>query len=87
MISSEVIKHLEEARKETQSALQTVNNLIVEHEFQDMVDLIARGADALLEASLLLMKSQDVDALSAMERADEYVARVYEIMDDEIDED
>jgi len=87
MISSEVIKHLEEARKETQSALQTVNNLIVEHEFQDMADLIARGADALLEASLLLMKSQDVDALSAMERADEYVARVYEIMDDEIDED
>ncbi len=87
MISSEAIKQLEQARKQTQGAIETVNNLIVEHEFQDMVDLIARAADSLLEAALLLLKSDDVSALAAMERADDLVERAYDVIDEEVDED
>ena len=86
MISSTAIQHLQQARKETQSALDTINNLIVEHEFQDIAELVTRASDSLLEAATLLMQSQDVSALAAMERADDYVARAYEIIDEELDE-
>ncbi len=87
MTSAEAIKQLEQARKTTQSAIQTINTLIVEHEFQDMAQLVGQAADALLEAATLLLRSQDVAALQAMERADDYIERAYEVIDEETDED
>lgn len=87
MTSAEAIKQLEQARKTTQSAIQTINTLIVEHEFQDMAQLASQAADTLLEAAILLLRSQDVAALQAMERADDYIERAYEVIDEETDED
>lgn len=87
MTSNEAIKQLQQARIATLSAIETINSLIVEHEFQDMAALVSQAAASLIEASMLLLKSQDVDALSEMERADDYIERAYEIIDEETEED
>jgi hypothetical protein len=85
--STEAVKQLQEALAKTQSATQVINNLIAEHEYQDVASLVAQAGAALLEAAALLMQSKDEDALAALEAADDLMDSVYGIIDGEVDED
>jgi hypothetical protein len=85
--SSEAIKTLEQARTNAEAAAQIINNLIAEHDYQDVALLVANAASALLTAATHLMQSDDVEAFVALERADDYLDSVYDIIDGETDED
>ena len=85
--SSQVVTFLQQAISLTGQASQTLDNLIVEHEYQDVATLITAAATALLEASAQLMQSQDETAWEALERAEDLLDAVYGIIDGETDED
>lgn len=85
--SADAVKLLEQARTASREAAQVIDDLIVEHDYQDVASLVARSAAALLEAAALLMQSNDEDALDALERADDLLDSVYDIIDAETDED
>jgi hypothetical protein len=85
--SAEATKRLEQAKAITHEAATVIDNLIVEHEYQDVAALVARAAVKLLEASAALMQSQDEAGLTALEDADDLLDAVYDIIDGETDED
>ncbi|MFO7323763.1 MAG: hypothetical protein DIU68_018700 [Chloroflexota bacterium] len=82
--STEAVSRLQEALGATRAAGQVIDDLIVAHDYQDIASLVVRAAEALLEAASQLMQSQDEAALEAIERADDFLDAVYDIIDGEI---
>lgn len=85
--STEAIRKLEQAQKETREAIAVVDNLIAAHDYQDVATLVAKAALALLESATLLMHSKDEDALNALEHADDLLDNVYDIIEGDLEED
>jgi hypothetical protein len=84
--SSEAIRNLEQASGAVQAAINNIENLIVDHDYQDVAALVAGAAAALLECATLLMQSKDEAAVVALERADDFLDSVWEIIEAEADE-
>ncbi|MBE2268376.1 MAG: hypothetical protein IAE80_09100 [Anaerolinea sp.] len=84
--SSEAVNLLQQALSLTGQARTTIDNLIVEHDYQDVATLVTQAAAALLEAAAHLMQSQDEAAIIALESADDLLDAVYDIIDAETDE-
>lgn len=84
--SAEAVRKLEQAQAEARAALQVIDNLIAEHDYQDVASLVTQAAAVLLETGLLLMQSRDEDALAALERAEDLLDAVYDIIDGDLDE-
>jgi hypothetical protein len=84
--SSDVVKSLEQALTATRTAVQQTDDLIVAHDYQDVASLVASAAAALLQSATYLMQSNDEDAFSALEQADDYLDAVYDIIDSETEE-
>jgi hypothetical protein len=84
--SSEAVKRLQEAIKAAKSAGDVVENLVAEHEYQDVAGLITQAAAAMLECASLLMQGDDEAALDNLDRAEDLLDEVYGIIDGEVDE-
>jgi hypothetical protein len=87
MTTQEVLKQLENAQVGTRAAITALNGLIVPHDYQDVAGLVAKSALELLNAAQALMQSDDARAFAAIERADELLEGVFDIVDGELDED
>ena len=85
--SSEAAKRLEQALSTTREAVSIIDNLIADHEYQDVASLVTQAAAKLLEAAAALMQSNDEVGLGALESADDLLDAVYDIIDGETDED
>jgi hypothetical protein len=85
--SQEALRLLEQAAAQTAEANSVIQNLIVEHDYQDVATLVAQAASRLLEAASFLMQSNDEDAFGALEAADDLLDVIYGIIDSELDED
>lgn len=85
--SAEAAQLLQQALANTRDAVRVIDNLIVEHDYQDVATLVAQAAAALLESATYLMQSQDEPALDALGSADDLLDAVYDIIDAETDED
>jgi hypothetical protein len=85
--STEAIRLLQDALTKTRAAADVINNLVIEHDYQDVAILVAQAGTALLESAMLLMESKYEDALDALEQADDLLDEVYKIIDGETDED
>ena len=84
--SSDVVQSLGQARSSVQTAIRQIDDLIVEHDYQDVALLIAQAGEALLEAAAQLMQSQDEAALETLDRADDLLDNVYAVIEGELDE-
>lgn len=84
--STEAIRLLQEALVSAQKAAAVIDDLIVEHDYQDVAGLVAQAAAALLESAALLMQSKDEAALDKIEAADELLDAVYSIIDSETED-
>src|SRR4051812_8180056 len=85
--SAQAIQLLQTALTNTQSATAVIENLVVEHEYQDVTSLITQASAALLETAILLMQSKDDPALQKLEQAEDMLDMVYKIIDGETDDD
>ena len=85
--SSEAVKLLNEALEKARAATKVINELIVEHDYQDVAILVSQASEKLLESAALLMQSDDENALNALDQADDLLDSVYTIIDGETDED
>lgn len=85
--SQEAINQLQQALATTRSAVNTIDNLIAEHDYQDVASLVSQAAASLLESAVLLMQSRDEAAIDALENAEDLLEAVYSIIDAELDED
>ena len=85
--SGEATKRLEQALATTREATSIIDNLIADHEYQDVASLVTQAAGKLLEAAAALMQSRDEDGIAALESADDLLDAVYDIIDGETDED
>ncbi len=84
--SAEALRLLQQAAGETNQAINVIDNLVVEHDFQDVASLIAQAANALLTSAQQLMQSNDVAAFEAMETAEDFLDAVYNIIDADLGE-
>jgi hypothetical protein len=84
--SAEATKRLEQATALTRETIQIIDNLIVQHDYQEVASLVAQAAGSLLEAATALMQSQDEVAMEALGSADDLLDAVYDIIDAETDE-
>jgi hypothetical protein len=84
--SSEVVKSLDQALTNARNAINSIDNLIVEHDYQDVALLITQAATALLESAMFMMQSNDEEGFGALERADDILDAVYDIIDSELDD-
>ncbi|MBN8620801.1 MAG: hypothetical protein J0L63_17945, partial [Anaerolineae bacterium] len=78
--STEAIRLLEQALHSARAAQTTINDLIVEHDYQDVALLVTQAAVSMLESASLLMQSQDEAALNALDAADDLLDAVYNII-------
>jgi len=85
--STNAVQLLHEALEKARAATKVLNDLIVEHEYQDVAILVAQASEKLLESAALLMQSDDEAALNALDDADDLLDSVYTIIDGETDED
>lgn len=85
--STQAVTLLQQALTLTGQARDTIDNLIAEHDYQDVATLVTQAAAALLESAAYLMQSKDELALNALEGAEDLLDAVYEIIDGETDED
>ena len=83
--STDAIKLLQQAQTISIDANRSIEDLVVEHDYQDVAMLITQAASALLEAATLLMQLQDEPALDQLEAAEDLIDLVYEIIDGETD--
>ena len=63
-----------------------VNDLIIAHDYQDVALLVTQAAAELLESAALLMQSQGEAAFDAMEKAEDLLDAVYDIINGELDD-
>lgn len=85
--STEAARLLEQALTTSHSAANVIENLIAEHDYQDVAALVTQAATALLESAALLMQKEDEAALDMLGKADDLLDAVYDIIDGEVDED
>lgn len=85
--SAEAANRLQQAIAATQQAHGVIENLIAEHDYQDVAALLTQAAGSLLQSAALLMQSQDEAALEHLETAEDFLDAVYDIIDAEMDED
>jgi hypothetical protein len=85
--STHAVQLLHEALEKTRAATRVINDLIVEHDYQDVAILVAQASERLLEAAARLMESDDEAALDALDQADDLLDAVYAIIEGETDED
>lgn len=85
--STEVTRQLQQAYTATVSAIRLLDELIVEHDYQDVATLTSRAAAALLSAATHLMQSADEDAIEAIVEAEDLLDSIYAIINDELEED
>lgn len=78
---------LEQALKTTREAESVVSDLIAAHDYQDVAILVTQAAGALLESAALLMQSQGEAAFDQMEKAEDLLDSIYDIINGELDED
>ena len=67
-------------------AKDTIENLIAEHDYQDVAQLVAQAAVQLLESATLLMQKDDEAAFDALDGAEDLLDQVYSIIDGELDD-
>lgn len=84
--SNEAVKRLQEAIKAATGAGDVVENLVAEHDYQDVAALLTQAAAALLESASHLMQENDEVALDHLDHAEDLLDAVYEIIDGEVDE-
>ncbi len=84
--SHEALKHLRQALAETRTAAGVIDNLLVEHDYQDVASIVTQAAAALLDTAALLMESQDEAALDALETAEDLLDSAYAIIDSETED-
>ncbi len=85
--SQEAIRLLTEALNTAQNAKVVIDNLIVEHDYQDVASLITNATIQLLESAALLLQSDDEGAFDRLSDADDILDAVFGIIDAETDED
>ncbi|MBZ0302385.1 MAG: hypothetical protein K8J31_21745 [Anaerolineae bacterium] len=84
--TSEAVRLLEQALNTTRQATGTIDQLIADHDYQDVASLVSQAAAALLESAAALMQADDAAALEAIEKADDLLDAVYDIIDADLDE-
>ncbi len=84
--SAEAIKQLEASLAAAQQAADTIENLIAEHDYQDVGQLVAQAAAQMLTAAKLLMEKDDEGAFDALDDAEDLLDKVYSIMDEEVED-
>lgn len=85
--SGDAVRLFHEALEKARAATKVINDLIVEHEYQDVAILVAQASEKMLESAALLMQSNDEMAVNALDEADDLLDSVYAIIDGETDED
>jgi hypothetical protein len=85
--SHEAVQLLTEALNAAQHAKQVIDDLIVEHDYQDVASLVTSACIQLIESAALLMQSDDEGAFDRLSDADDILDAVYAIIDAETDED
>jgi hypothetical protein len=85
--TAEAQKRLEQALTLTREARQIIDNLIVEHDYQDVASLVTQASASLIEAAAHLLQSKDEAALDALAQADDLLDAVYDIIDAETEDD
>ncbi len=85
--STEAVRLLQESLAAARQAQQVINNLMIEHEYQDVAGAIAAAAVSLLESASSLMQSQDEIALDQLNTAEDFLDVVWDIIDSETEED
>lgn len=84
--STEALNQLRQAQAATTSAQQVVDNLIAAHDYQDVTSLVVRSAASMLESALQLMQNEDEAGLDALERAEDLIEAVYDIIEGEVED-
>lgn len=84
--SSAAIALIEQAQKTTLEAAKVIENLIAQHDYQDVALILSHASAELLETVKLLMQSQDVAAFEAIERTEDLLDSFYDIVDGELDD-
>jgi hypothetical protein len=84
--SAKAIQLLQTALTNAQSANAVIEDLVVEHEYQDVASLVTQASAALLETAILLLELKDEPALDLLEQAEDLLESVYTIIDGETDE-
>ena len=85
--SSEVLRLLGQASTFTQDANKNIDNLIVDHDYQQVAGIITKAAVALIESAAHLMRSDSDAGFEALESADDFLDEAYALIDSQIDED
>lgn len=85
--TTEAIRLLEQALDNTGKAEAVIGDLIAAHDYQDVAQVVAQAAKALLECTTLLMQNNDVAALDMLENAEDLIDMVYVAIDADLDED
>jgi len=81
----EAIKLLQEALQTTQKATTTIDNLVADHDYQDVAAMVARAAAALLSAATDLMQANDTQALTRVEEAEDLLDEFFDTIDADLD--
>lgn len=84
--SNDVIQALNDARASTAQIQALLNDLIVEHTFQDVATLSLAAAAELLQTTQHFMEQQDEPAIDSLERVDELLDELYAIIEGDLDE-
>lgn len=82
--SGEAVKLLQQGLANSREAAKVIENLIAEHDYQDVAVLVAQAAASLLEAASALMQSDDEAAVAALDNADDLLDAVFDIIDAEV---
>lgn len=85
--STAAIQQLQDSLAGAQKAADTIENLIAEHDYQDVAQLVTHAGAALLEAAKYLMEKDDETAFESLEKAEELLDAVYGIIDAETEDD
>jgi hypothetical protein len=86
MTSQEAINQLEVAAGQAHKAALTIDNLLAAHDYQDVAGLAARAGQALLEAAVSLMKSDDEAAFRSIDAAEDLLDAFYDIVGGDLDD-
>lgn len=85
--SAEAVRLLQQAIDLAKQAETMIKNLTVEHDYQDVAELLARSSHQLLNAGVELMQSNEEAALDSMEAAEDTIEEIYAIIESEAGDD
>ena len=81
-VSQTLLQAIERAREATRQ----IDNLIAEHDYQDVIALTTQAATDLLEAAEALIRSDQEPFFEHLENAEDLLNAVYDIIDGEVDD-